>query len=63
MKLNTEKLKAKMGPRGGGKLAAKVGCHRQHIHMLANGRCQPSLEMVGKLADALGCRGVDLLSE
>lgn len=43
------------------RLAAKAGCSVPYLWQLENGRYSASPEMLGKLADALGCEITDLM--
>lgn len=41
-------------------LADRAGCTRQMLSMVENGRSRPSVQLLGKLAAALGCDLDDL---
>lgn len=45
------------------KLAALAGCSKAHLSMLEDGQHGASPEMLGRFADALGCRITDLMPD
>lgn len=40
-----------------------IGVNPQYIHLLRNGLTNPQLEMIDKLASAMGCTQADLFTE